>query len=132
MLLYWAYLLYCIGGWQMKPDPSLPVMDCPSCDQSGIVRSTGCLLVINIYSLCQLRLSGQKYLWGGSGWKIFWVWVFPERLLGQVQSEAVLPLRLLHADLMCQNSGSWMHRCVARAKAMVMLLLTYPHVLDQG
>ena len=76
MLLYWIYFLCRLGraGENWRP---LYVMDDQSRDRFDWFRSTGYFLVLTFYFLCWLWPLGLKSLWGESGWKFFWLWVFP-------------------------------------------------------
>ena len=58
------------------------------------------------FFLCWIWLSGLKRSWGDPGWKFFWVWGLPARLLEEVKSGSVLPLRALHTDPMFRHPGT--------------------------
>ena len=66
----------------------------------------------------------------GRGEGFAWPWDLLTRFPEEVDPGAVFPLRSLDANIVHRHPGPRMHQCVACTKVMVILLLTYLHVLE--
>ena len=131
VLLYQDYGIYPKGGSGV-PCPPLFAVVAPSCALSGHFGTSSCLLVISCISLCRLRPS-----------VLMWIrdWCRVRDSLGLDISLCNYMKRLIPALssrcrrwtlILCAGTlDPQMQQCVARTKFMVILLLAYPHVLEQ-
>ena len=125
MLLYWDYVLYPLGGSGV-PCPPFSVVVAPSCTIYGPVCTAICLMVLSFSFMFRISLSDPMG-WGGG---LAWYGDLMARLPEQVEPGAILPLKHCTLILCTGTLDPHMHRCVARTKVMVILLLTYPHALE--